>query len=162
MADGSGTRAGADARLHLLKLCVGAASVEDLAAWQTSRAAERRRRGAVPCPVHVTRMWPRREAELLDGGSIYWVIGGLVAVRQRILALEPADLGDTLRRCALVFDPELVRTEARPMRPFQGWRYLAPEDAPPDLGAGDVAGSGLPASLEAALGAIGVRPRPGA
>ncbi len=156
MADGSGFD-GREA-LNLLKLCVGAGSVDDLAAWQR-KGAERRRRGARACPVHVTRMWPRREAELLDGGSLYWVIGGLVAVRQRILALESADRGDGVRRCAIVLDPELIRTEARPARPFQGWRYLKGADAPADLGAGASLAGDLPAELDAALAELGVRPR---
>ena len=147
----------AGAGLHLVKLCVGAESVSDLSAWQKSRAARHRRFGAQACPVHVTRMWPRREAKLLDGGSLYWVIRGVVSVRQRILALEPATDGEGVRRCAIVLDPALVRTEPRAMRPFQGWRYLKDSDAPADLATGGEDGGDLPPELQAGLSAMGLR-----
>ncbi|MGF1447583.1 MAG: DUF1489 family protein [Pikeienuella sp.] len=167
MADGSaagetGEDGRADARgpgqLNLLKLCVGAETVEDLANWQKSRAAERRRQGARPCPIHVTRMWPRREGELLAGGSLYWVIKGLICVRQRLLALDAVTGADGTRRCALILDPELVRTQARPCRPFQGWRYLESGSAPADL-CSDGQDGDLPAALEAELAVLGVKAR---
>lgn len=139
------------AKLHLLKLCVGADTVEDLLDWQAQRLAEAPARPL----AHVTRMWPRREAELLDGGSIYWVFKGLVLARQRILGLEPREGADGLRRCALLLDPAVVRTEAQPRRPFQGWRYLRPEDAPGDLGAGP-APLDLPPALRLGLDLAGV------
>jgi hypothetical protein len=137
--------------VNLLKLCVGADGVDDLAAWQAERQA---RTGRV---AHVTRMWPRREAELLAGGSLYWVIRGAVLVRQRVLGLEQTMGADGVPRCAIVLDPELRRTEAQPRRPFQGWRYLAPEDAPRDLPEGRAAEDALPPSLALALEEIGVR-----
>ena len=84
--------------LHLIKLSVGSESVASLTKWQATRAAQARD----GLPRHVTRMWPRREAELLDGGSIYWVIRGFIRVRQRIVRLDEADLGDGIRRCAIV------------------------------------------------------------
>ncbi len=125
-------------QLHLLKLCVGADTVEDLLDWQAARRAE-----APDRPLaHVTRMRPRRESELLDGGSLYWVFKGLVLARQPILGLEPREGADGVRRCALLLDPAVVRTESQPRRAFQGWRYLRPEDAPRDLGAGRAAGRG--------------------
>ena len=86
--------------LHLLKLCVGCDSVDDLAEWQAARLAEARAAGTPPFAFHVTRMWPRREAELVDGGSLYWVIRGRVLVRQRILGLEPRAGADGITRCA--------------------------------------------------------------
>lgn len=139
-------------RLNLIKLCVGADSVEDLVDWQGKPRAH----GPDGLPRHVTRMWPRRAEELLDGGSLYWVIRGVVQARQRILRLDEVDRGDGIARCALVLEPEVVRTEARPKRPFQGWRYLNAGDAPPDLPAGREADD-LPPRLEAALSEIGVR-----
>ena len=78
-------------------------------------------------------MWPKRGDELLAGGSLYWVFRGLVLARQRILGLEPRDGADGIGRCAIRLDPEVVRTAPQPRRPFQGWRYLRPEDAPRDL-----------------------------
>ncbi|RVV96809.1 DUF1489 family protein [Mesobaculum littorinae] len=139
--------------LNILKLCVGAESVEDLATWQE----DRRRAWPDGLPRHVTRMWPKREAELLDGGSIYWVIRGVILARQVILRLDPVDRGDGVRRCGLVLDPEIIRTEAAPRRPFQGWRYLPTEDAPNDLSAARRDEPTLPPALEAALAEIGVR-----
>lgn len=155
MADGGGAGTGT---LHLLKLSVGTGSVADLAAWQESRAAERKRRGGRACPVHVTRMWPKRADQLLAGGSIYWVIRGMVSVRQRIVALEETRDGEGIRHCALVLDPALVRVAARPCRPFQGWRYLPAGDAPTDLATGPLAADALPPELEDTLAALGLRP----
>lgn len=116
--------------LHLLKLSVGSASVETLARWQAIRLA---RTGAV---FHDTRNFPRRAAELLDGGSIYWVIKGHVRVRQRIVQLERRAGEERGRFCRIHLDPELIRTELQPRRPHQGWRYLEEIDAPPDAPAG--------------------------
>ena len=140
--------------LHLLKLCVGCDSVEHLAAWQADRLADASASGTPPFAFHVTRMWPRREAELLDGGSLYWVIRGLVLVRQRIDGLERRDGDDGIVRCAIRLDPRLVATAAQPRRPFQGWRYLRPQDAPADLSSGPA--DAMPPELARELAAIGV------
>lgn len=143
------------ATLHLIKLCVGAEGVDDLVEWQAGRMAEARAAGAAdPRPCHVTRMWPKRGAELLAGGSLYWVFKGMVLARQPILALEPRRGEDGIERCAIRLDPEVVRTRPLPRRPFQGWRYLRAEDAPADLigrGASD-----LPPELVARLAEVGV------
>ena len=138
-------------KVNLLKLCVGADSVEDLAAWQDSPRA----RGADGRIRHVTRMWPRRAEELLDGGSLYWVIRGVVLVRQRLLALEPVTGADGTTRCALILDETRLRTAAQPRRPFQGWRYLEAADAPADLSCRQDE-TPLPPHLSAALAEIGV------
>ncbi|WP_111731721.1 DUF1489 family protein [Roseovarius amoyensis] len=140
------------ASLHLIKLSVGSESVESLAAWQATRRAQ----AEDGLPRHVTRMWPRREAELLKGGSIYWVIQGFVQCRQRLLRLDEVIGEDGIRRCAFVLDPELVRTTSARKRPFQGWRYLAPGDAPPDLPEMRGNDDALPPELSAALADIGV------
>lgn len=138
--------------INLVKLSAGTESVETLAAWQASRAAK----GADGFPRHVTRMWPKREAEILAGGSIYWVIKGIIQCRQRILRLDAVEGRDGVRRCALVLDPELVRTRPAPRRAFQGWRYLVPEDSPADLPTGRAEEETLPPDLSAALAEIGV------
>lgn len=143
------------AALHLIKLCVGAEAVEDLIEWQAARMAEDRAAGRAPQPVHVTRMWPKREAELLSGGSLYWVFKGLVLARQALVGLAPREGADGIRRCAILLDPTVVRTHPQPRRPFQGWRYLRPEDAPADLAVGSGA-SGLPPKMMAELAQIGV------
>lgn len=137
---------------HLIKLSVGTESVESLASWQASHAA----RFTDGLPRHVTRMWPRRAAQVLDGGSIYWVIKGLIQARQKILRMDRVTGQDGTERCALVLDPELVRTVTAPKRPFQGWRYLAPQDAPPDLPGNRQAEEPLPPGLAGALAEIGV------
>jgi hypothetical protein len=142
--------------LHLLKLCVGAARIEDLAAWQARYAAMARAAGRDPTLRHVTRMWPRRAEEILAGGSLYWVFSGLILARQRVLSLEPEEGEDGVRRCAIVLDPEIVRTEARARRPFQGWRYLPGSEAPPDLPAETGAEPELPVEMHGALAALGV------
>lgn len=145
--------------LHLVKLCVGADSLADLVAWQKSGRAS----GADGRPRHVTRMWPRRAGELLDGGSLYWVIRGAILARQRLVRLDAVRGSDGIERCALVLDPEIVATAPAPRRPFQGWRYLPPEAAPPDLAPATAAGARgekpaeLPPALLAALSDIGVR-----
>ena len=150
------TKAEPSARVHLVKLCVGAAGVEDLARWQARAAAQRDPAAGDRRPVHVTRMWPRRAAELLEGGSLYWVIGGVLCVRQRLLGLEPVTDGEGVRRCCIVLDPDLVRTEGRPRKPFQGWRYLAAADAPPDLAPARPRETDLPEHLERALERLGL------
>ncbi|WP_425086929.1 DUF1489 family protein [Stappia sp.] len=128
--------------LHLLKLCVGAGSIEDLQAWIDFRAEERRARGEAPEQCHTTRMVPTRRDELLDGGSLYWVIKGSIQVRQRLIDIRPFTDGAGIKRCDLVLEPILHPTRPHPRRPFQGWRYLKPEDAPADLtrldGSGDI------------------------
>ena len=140
------------AALNILKLSVGTEAVEDLARWQRRPDL----RTADGLPRHVTRMWPRREAEIVGTGSIYWVIRGVVLARQRIVRLDEIVRADGIRRCALVLDQELVRTAAQPRRPFQGWRYLAAADAPRDLPPGAADEPALPPKLSAALSEIGV------
>ena len=138
-------------QLHLQKLSVGTESVEDLAGWQSTRRAQT----DDGLPRHVTRMWPKRENALLSG-SIFWVIKGVILCRQRIVRLDEHDRGDGIRRCAIVLDPAIVRTTPVPRRPFQGWRYLKPEDAPPDLRGNRSAQDDLPPKLAAELAEIGV------
>ena len=121
--------------LHLIKLCVGAESIADLEEWVAERVAERVRRGGAPRSQHVTRMVPARAPELVDGGSLYWVIKGQLAARQRLLEIEPFVGDDGIRRCRLWLGPDVAAIRPRPMRPFQGWRYFADEDAPADLAA---------------------------
>ena len=140
------------AHVNILKLSVGTESVEGLERWQSRPQV----RSASGHPRHVTRMWPKREAEIVSGGSIFWVIRGVVMARQRVLRLEEVVREDGVRRCGLVLDPELVRTAPQPRRPFQGWRYLAPADAPRDLAPGREDEAPLPPSLAAALSEIGV------
>ena len=138
-------------KLNLIKLCVGAETVEDLTHWQSQPRAK----GPDGLPRHVTRMWPKREAELLDGGSLYWVFKGLVLCRQPITRLDEYYREDGVRRCAIVLDPKVTRTAPLPKRPFQGWRYLTGDAAPEDI-TGRAARAELPPQVERALAEIGV------
>ncbi len=139
--------------LHLIKLCVGADSIEDLARWQKKKAAERRKKGGKPQVMHFTRMRPKRAEELLDGGSLYWVIKGQIAVRQRIIGLASVTK-EGVPHCALVLDKKLVPTERRIHRAFQGWRYLEGKNAPPDLKGSRTAA--IPDALRAELTEFGL------
>ena len=134
----------------MIKLSVGTEDVEDLAAWQSRRRARTGR------AVHRTRMTPRRREELLDGGSIYWVIKGRILARQRLLDIEAIVDKEGRADNLLILGKKLVRTVPRAHRPFQGWRYLAPEGAPMDL---DAIGGGLsdiPAEMVAELHELGL------
>jgi hypothetical protein len=117
--------------VHLLKLCVGVESIDQLARFQARRLANE---GEL---YHKTRHTPRRADEVLDGGSIYWIIKGFVRVRQRIVGIERQTNEARGAHCHLVLDPELVPTVAQPRRPHQGWRYLEPADAPADAAHGE-------------------------
>jgi len=138
--------------INLIKLSVGSDSVESMIAWQSSRAAQ----GDDGLPRHITRMWPKQEHALLNGGSIYWVVQGLIQCRQKLVRLDEVIGSDGIRRCAIVLDPDVIRTSVAQKRPFQGWRYLKPEDAPADLPRQRQNEDRLPADLSAALADIGV------
>ncbi|MDO5620408.1 MAG: DUF1489 domain-containing protein [Paracoccus sp. (in: a-proteobacteria)] len=137
-------------KLNLMKLCVGCASPEELAAWQASRY------GHGPAE-HTTRMWPKREAELLDGGSIYWVFKGLMLARQPLVGLEERIGQDGIRRCVLKIGREMIPVAATPRRAFQGWRYLDAADAPPDLSPARAHDDSLPPEIARELAEFGLR-----
>ena len=140
--------------VHLVKLSVGTESVEGLAAWVKQRVERNAKSDWGKVHDHVTRMFPRRKDQLLDGGSIYWVIKGVVLARQKIVGLEEVQGHDGLSRCAILLDPPLIPTEAQPRRAFQGWRYLEPDDAPRDI-KGDAA-KATPPALRAKLAELGL------
>lgn len=143
-------------RLHLIKLCVGAEAVEDLARWQEQqRSMDRFARRAV-C---TTRNTPRRAEEIAGSGSLYWVFKGLILVRQMVTGFTTIEDEAGRPRCGILLDDRLIKTETQPCRPFQGWRYLEAADAPADLPTGTDAGTTLPASLEGALADLGVTRR---
>ena len=139
--------------LHLIKLAVGADSIEDMRDWQKERLAELKKRGQKAELKHTTRMVPKRREEILDGGSLYWVIKGTVAIRQRLLDIRPFVDKEGVSRCHLVYDKEIVMVSPRPRRAFQGWRYLEAKEAPPDIRA--VRG-GLPEKLQRELAELGL------
>jgi hypothetical protein len=133
--------------LHLIKLCVGADTPDDLRAWRSTRAAAGHR------PVVHTRHTPKRAAEILAGGSLYWVFKGAVLIRQPVLAIETLEEGQR-RRCEILLADEMIPTAPQPRRAFQGWRYLEAADAPNDL-EGLTGGEGVPADLARRLREIG-------
>ncbi|MEC5290460.1 DUF1489 family protein [Aurantimonas sp. C2-6-R+9] len=119
--------------LHLIKLCVGVESIDELETHVENRLARARRGGLSTEYTHTTRMTPTRVDDIIDGGSLYWVIKGQVQVRQPIMAIRPFTDGEGIKRCHIVLQPVLVRTVWQPRRAFQGWRYFKAEDAPADI-----------------------------
>ena len=136
--------------LHIIKLCVGVESVDELDQWYREEVLAAAARGETYERMHVTRMFPKRVDEVLAGGSLYWVIKGIVQARQSILELRPVRGADAVDRCGIVLDPELHRTEYRPCRAFQGWRYYDPKDAPADIRQSSVDGD-MPEGMRRAL-----------
>jgi hypothetical protein len=130
--------------VHLIKLCVGVETVEELATWQAERLKRLKRARRTVELCHRTMQMPRRREEVLDEGSLYWVIKGFVLVRQRVLDLRPDVKEDRTACCGIVLDNELVATRAHPRRAFQGWRYLEAQDAPKDAGVIDAAADDMP------------------
>jgi hypothetical protein len=119
--------------LHLIKLAVGCDSVRELKQRVSERMKVAKKKGLPQRHVHITRMTPKRVEDILNGGSLYWVIRGEIAAREKIVAIEPFRDRDGIGRCRLVMQPRVIAVSPRPMRPFQGWRYLKEGDAPPDL-----------------------------
>lgn len=120
--------------MHIIKLCVGISSVDELVEWRARYAAQHKGRsdGLV---IHRTRMMPKRADDIVGQGSLYWVIAGAVRCRQTISGIEAAKDHEGKPCCHFVLDPEIIRTSPWPRRPFQGWRYLEAKDAPPDIAA---------------------------
>lgn len=140
--------------LHLQKLSVGSESIATLHDWQKMVVRRRKKRGLSPYHEHVTRMFPKQAEALLEGGSIYWVIKGLIQCRNEIVALDQVQTQDGRKACSILMLPQLIPVVPTPKRPFQGWRYLKVEDAPADLG--EVGGANdLPPELRARLANLG-------
>lgn len=142
--------------LNLIKLCVGIDAPAELSEWQDYRRKQLISAGKAPDLYHRTRQMPRRGEELLQGGSIYWVIKGLIQVRQKILDLREVRGEDGIRRCDIILDPELVLTRPHPRRAFQGWRYLPGEDVPRDLGASGSKAEEIPEEMREELIELGL------
>ena len=135
--------------LHLIKLCVGVNEIAELEAWVVEAVAGR------DSLDHVTRMFPKRRDEILAGGSLYWVIRGMVLCRQPIVDLEKVTGQDGLERCRIVFKPQIIPVRPIPRRPFQGWRYFEAADAPPDLKK-SAGSAGLSEKMRRELAALGL------
>ena len=124
--------------LHLIKLCVGADSLADLREWMESRMA------------------PKRAADILEGGSLYWVIKGQISARQAIVGIEPFMDSDGIGRCKLWLDQSVVAVAPRPMRAFQGWRYYEAKSAPPDIDETQPGFAAMPDELRRELAGLGL------
>jgi len=143
--------------LHLIKLAVGCESVKELKDWVAERMLAAKKKGLPQQHVHVTRMMPKRVDDILAGGSLYWVIRGEIAAREKMVAIEPFRDGDGIGRCRLIMQPKVIAVSPRPMRPFQGWRYLTAEDAPADLGRASAASvEAMPEPLRRELRDLGL------
>lgn len=139
--------------LHLIKLAVGASSLEEIETFQEKRRKERRQKPASPHRVF-TRSTPKRQEELLEGGSLYWVIKGFIKARQKLVGFDEAADEEGRKYCVFLVERKLVPTSARAMQPFQGWRYLEPARAPADARAGDSAD--VPPEMAAELRRLGL------
>ena len=139
-------------KLNIVKLSVGSENIAMLKEWQQARRDQLK----IKYSLHITRMWPKREKELLDGCSIYWVIKGAIQLRQRLIGFYEIIGADGIRRCGFKLDPELIPTTKALRRPFQGWRYLKSEDSPSDLSTNREADDDLPADMQQTLARLGV------
>jgi hypothetical protein len=137
--------------LHLVKLCVGADSVADLEDW-----IKQKTKGGKKEHVHTTRMVPKRAEELIDGGSLFWVIRGEVTCRERILEIRPFTDKDGIGRCRIVMDGKVVLVEPRPRAAFQGWRYLETKEAPRDLARAAPGAARMPEAMRRELRELGL------
>jgi hypothetical protein len=142
--------------LHLLKLCVGVDTVQELEDWIKMRLKEKRKKGEKPEHIHTTRMVPKRADEIVDGGSLFWVIKGEILCREKLLAIRPFTDKDGIGRCRLVMDGKVHLVQPRPFRAFQGWRYLAAKDAPRDLDRAAPGARNMPEAMRRELRELGL------
>jgi hypothetical protein len=135
--------------LNLLKLCVGVSEIEELESWvKDCRAGH-------DTLDHVTRMFPKRKEEILAGGSLFWVIRGMILCRQPIADLDAVTGADGIERCRIVFKPQIIAVRPTPKRAFQGWRYLETADSPPDL-TKSLKVQGMPEKMRRELSELGL------
>ncbi|HET7681940.1 MAG TPA: DUF1489 domain-containing protein [Xanthobacteraceae bacterium] len=142
--------------LHLIKLCVGCDSVKDLEDWIREKLKRTKKSGGAREHIHTTRMTPKRADELLDGGSLYWVIRGQIMCRQRLIAVRPFVDKEGVGRCRLALEPKVVLVEPRPFRAFQGWRYFEAKSAPRDLDRAAPGAAAMPEQLRRELRELGL------
>jgi hypothetical protein len=142
--------------LHLIKLAVGCESIRELKGWVAERMQTAKKKGLPLHHVHVTRMTPKRVEDVLAGGSLYWVIRGEIAAREKIIAIEPFRDSDGIGRCRLVMQPKVIAVLPRPMRPFQGWRYFTESDAPADLKSAGTGVAAMPEPMRRELRELGL------
>ena len=135
--------------LNILKLCVGVSEIEELDSWLRDCRAGR------DTLDHTTRMFPKRRDDIVPGGSLYWVIRGMILCRQPIAGLEAITGADGIGRCRIVFQPQIILVRPTPKRAFQGWRYLTAADSPPDLPKAGKS-EGMPEKMRRELAELGL------
>jgi hypothetical protein len=136
--------------LHIVKLCVGVSEIEELRQWVADCKKGR------DTLDHITRMFPKRKDEIVPGGSLYWVVRGMILCRQPIKDLEDVKGADGIDRCRMVFKPQIIPVRPTPRRAFQGWRYLEAADAPPDLDLRNSATADMPPQMRRELAELGL------
>ena len=142
--------------VNLVKLCVGITTINQLEQLQSMRRGEYVKAGRPPVNIHITRNKPKRSKEIINSGSLYWVIRRQIRVRQKIIRIDDIEDAEGRKKCCLVLDPDLIKTEHRAYRPFQGWRYLEQSDAPADLSNNQKAGSEMSSEMEEELRGLGL------
>jgi hypothetical protein len=141
--------------LGLVKLCVGASSIADLEEWIDETRLLFKRLGRPYEQTHTTRMMPKRIGPGATDGSLYWVIKSQIQCRQRIMEIRPFTDSEGISRCNLILEPIVHPVRPRPMKPFQGWRYMDEKDAPPDMTALG-ANADMPDELRRELAGLGL------
>ena len=135
---------------------MGITTINQLEQLQSMRRGEYVKAGRPPVNIHITRNKPKRSKEIINSGSLYWVIRRQIRVRQKIIRIDDIEDAEGRKKCCLVLDSDLVKTEHRAYRPFQGWRYLEHSDAPADLSNNQKAGSEMPSEMEEELRGLGL------
>ena len=142
--------------LHLIKLCVGVDTIRELDEWIKERMAQKKKKKEAIEHIHTTRMMPTQKEALLDGGSLFWVIKGVVSCRQKLIDLRQFTDKEGIKRCRIVMEPRLVPVLPKPRSAFQGWRYLKANEAPADLSKGAKGAAAIPEEMRRELNELGL------
>jgi hypothetical protein len=142
--------------LHLIKLAVGCDGIADLEEWIEETRLLFKRLGRPYEQLHTTRMTPKRLTRIEPDTSLYWVIKGQILCRQRLTEIRPFTDAEGIGRVHLVLEPIVHPVSPRPMRPFQGWRYLEGKDAPADLARLGAQAADMPEGMRRELAGLGL------
>ena len=141
--------------MNLIKLCVGAQNVSDLYNWQKNRLINYKGLGN-NATFFITRMRPKRENDILNGGSIFWVFKGLILARQKIIGFDNFMSEDNISRCKVILNSKIILTDAYHKKSFQGWRYFSQQEAPKDREIFSDEKTQLPLKIEKELSELGI------
>ena len=118
--------------INIVKLAVGVKSVEELALIQRrflSHGGAHANNGF----YHSTKLMPKKHEAIVESGSLYWVIKGVICARQKIVAITKDEDSDGIKRCKIFLDDTIIKTTPMRKKPFQGWRYLKKNRTPADI-----------------------------